>query len=78
MLQKSTIKEKELNIELDKKANPPSKKKIFIKKFNNIKPEQIKKKNITKYFGSNFFIEKYVKKRLIIYFKSCSFFRRTQ
>ena len=60
MLQKSTIKEKELNIEQEKKANPPTDKKIFIKKFNNAKTEIIKKKNITKYFGSNFFIEKYV------------------
>jgi hypothetical protein len=61
MLQKSTIREKELNIELDKKANPPSEKKIFIKKFNAAKTEPIKKKNMSKYFGSNFFIEKYVK-----------------
>jgi len=60
MLQKSTIKEKELNIELDKKANPPTEKKIFIKKFNAAKSEPIKKKNLSKYFGSNFFIEKYV------------------
>ncbi len=60
MLQKSTIREKELNIELEKKANPPSEKKIFIKKFNNAKYESLKKKNIIKYFGQNFFIEKYV------------------
>ena len=32
MLQKSTIREKELNIELDKKPNHPTDKKIFIKK----------------------------------------------
>jgi hypothetical protein len=66
MLQKSTIKEKELNIELDKKANPPTEKKIFIKKFNAAKTEPIKKKNLSKYFGSNFFIEKYVRKILKI------------
>ncbi len=60
MLQKSTIKEKELNIELDKKAFPATEKKIFIKKFNNAKSESFKKKNIMKYFTSNFFIEKYV------------------
>ena len=45
MLQKSTIKEKELNIELDKKPNHPTEKKIFIKKFNNIKQENLKKKH---------------------------------
>jgi hypothetical protein len=60
ILHRSTIKEKELNIELDKKANPPTEKKIFIKKFNNAKNESIKKKNISKYFSQNFFIEKYV------------------
>ena len=60
MLQKSTIKEKELNIEQEKKANPPTDKKIFIKIFNTAKTEIIKKKNISKYFGLNFFIEKYV------------------
>lgn len=60
ILQRSTIKEKELNIELDKKAFPPAEKRIFIKKFNNIKPETLKKKHMTKHFNSNFFIEKYV------------------
>ena len=30
LIQKSTIKEKELNIDLDKKPNTPTKKKIFI------------------------------------------------
>jgi hypothetical protein len=60
MLQRSTIREKELNIELDKKSFPPTEKKIFIKKFNNVKNENLKKKNLTKLFGSNFFIEKYV------------------
>jgi hypothetical protein len=45
MLQKSTIKEKELNIELEKKPNRPTEKKIFIKKFNNIKNDQLKKKH---------------------------------
>ena len=59
MLQKSTIREKELNIELDKKPNHPTDKKIFIKKFNNIKPEQLKKKSFNKIFTNNFFIEKY-------------------
>ena len=59
MLQKSTIKEKELNIELEKKPNRPTEKKIFIKKFNNIKPEQLKKKTFFKSFTGNFFIEKY-------------------
>lgn len=59
MLQKSTIKEKELNIELDKKPNHPTDKKIFIKKFNNIKPDQLKKKSFNKIFTNNFFIEKY-------------------
>jgi hypothetical protein len=59
MLQKSTIKEKELNIELDKKPNHPTDKRIFIKKFNNVKSEQLKKKNFNKIFTNNFFIEKY-------------------
>ena len=44
LIQKSTIKEKELNIDLDKKPNTPTKKKIFIKKYNNIKLDQLKKK----------------------------------
>ena len=59
MLQKSTIKEKELNIELEKKPNRPTEKKIFIKKFNNIKNDQLKKKTFSKSFTGNFFIEKY-------------------
>lgn len=59
MLQRSTIKEKELNLEWDKKSFPPTEKKIFIKKFNNIKPETLKKKNMQKFFTGNFFIEKY-------------------
>jgi hypothetical protein len=66
MLQRSTIKEKELNIELDKKSNPPSEKKIFIKKFNNAKTESTKKKYCTKYLGSSFFIEKYVNKEIYL------------
>ena len=37
MLQKSTIKEKELNIELDKKPNHPTDKKIFIKNVSKLK-----------------------------------------
>ena len=62
MLQKSTIKEKELNFnEYEKKARPPCRKGIFVKKFNSAKTEQIKKKNTLKHFGSNFFIEKYVR-----------------
>ena len=59
ILQKSTIKEKELNIELEKKQNKPTKKKIFITKFNNIKTEQLKKKTFSKGFNSTFFIDKY-------------------
>ena len=60
-IQKSTIKEKELNLEYEKKSLPPTDKKIFIKKFNQIKPESIRKKNLVKNFQSNEFIEKYVK-----------------
>ena len=60
MLQKSTIKEKELNLEYDKKSLPPTDRRIFIKKFNQIKPESIKKKNLSKNFESNIFVEKYV------------------
>jgi len=59
MLQKSTIKEKELNIELDKKPNHPTEKKIFIKKFNNIKTDTLKKKTFSKSFNGNFFVEKF-------------------
>ena len=59
ILQKSTIKEKELNIDLDKKPNNPTKKKIFIKKYNNIKLDQLKKKTFSKYLNDSFFIEKY-------------------
>ncbi|MCQ2819297.1 MAG: hypothetical protein MJ252_18695 [archaeon] len=59
MLLKSTIKEKELNIDLDKKPNHPTDKKIFIKKFNNLKTDQLKKKSLGKAFEGNFFIEKY-------------------
>lgn len=65
MLHRSTIKEKELNIELDKKPFPPTDRNIFIKKFN-LKNENLKKKNIAKIFSSNFFIEKYVR---FYYFK---------
>lgn len=63
MLQKSTIKEKELNLEYDKKSLPPTDRRIFIKKFNQIKPETIKKKNLSKNFESNIFVEKYVNKK---------------
>ena len=59
ILQKSTIKEKELNIDLDKKPNNPTKKKIFIKKYNNIKLDQLKKKTFSKSLNDSFFIEKY-------------------
>jgi hypothetical protein len=59
-IQKSTIKEKELNLEYEKKSLPPTDKRIFIKKFNQIKPESIRKKNLVKNFQSNDFIEKYV------------------
>ena len=48
LMQKSTIKEKELNIDLDKKPNTPTKKKIFIKKYNNIKLDQLQKKTFSK------------------------------
>lgn len=59
LLQKSTIKEKELNIDLDKKPNNPTKKKIFIKKYNNIKLDQLKKKTFSKSLNDSFFIDKY-------------------
>ena len=59
LLQKSTIKEKELNIELDKKPNHPTKKKIFVKKYNNIKLDQLKKKTFPKSLNDSFFVEKY-------------------
>lgn len=57
--QKSTIKEKELNIDLEKKPNNPTKKKIFIQKYNNIKLDQLKKKNFPKSLGDSYFIEHY-------------------
>ena len=59
LLQKSTIKEKELNIDLDKKPNNPTKKKIFIKKYNNIKLDQLKKKTFSKSLNDSTFIERY-------------------
>ena len=59
LLQKSTIKEKELNIDLDKKPNNPTKKKIFIKKYNNIKLDQLKKKTFSKSLNDSYFVEKY-------------------
>ena len=59
LLQKSTIKEKELNIDLDKKPNNPTKKKIFIQKYNNIKLDQLKKKTFSKSLNDSYFIEKY-------------------
>ena len=59
LLQKSTIKEKELNIDLDKKPNNPTKKKIFIKKYNNIKLDQLKKKTFSKSLNDSYFIEKF-------------------
>ncbi len=60
ILQKSTIKEKELCIELDKKSFPALDKRVYIKKYNDIKPEIFKKKNLSKYYASNSFIDKYV------------------
>ena len=59
LMQKSTIKEKELNIDLDKKPNTPTKKKIFIKKYNNIKLEQLQKKTFSKSLTDSPFLEKY-------------------
>ena len=59
LIQKSTIKEKELNIDLDKKPNTPTKKKIFIKKYNNIKLDQLKKNTFSKSLTDSFFVEKY-------------------
>ena len=59
LLQKSTIKEKELNIDLDKKPNNTTKKKISIKKYNNIKLDQLKKKTFSKSLNDSAFIEKY-------------------
>ena len=59
LLQKSKKKEKELNIDLDKKPNNPTKKKIFIKKYNNIKLDQLKKKTFSKSLNDSTFIERY-------------------
>ena len=59
LIQKSTIKEKELNIDLDKKPNTPTKKKIFIKKYNNIKLDQLKKNTFSKSLTDSYFVEKY-------------------
>ena len=59
LMQKSTIKEKELNIDLDKKPNTPTKKKIFIKKYNNIKLDQLQKKTFSKSLTDSPFLEKY-------------------
>ena len=59
LIQKSTIKEKELNIDLDKKPNTPTKKKIFIKKYNNIKLDQLKKNTFSKSLTESYFVEKY-------------------
>ena len=59
LMQKSTIREKELNIDLDKKPNTPTKKKIFVKKYNNIKLEQLKKKTFSKSMTDSIFVEKY-------------------
>lgn len=60
LLQRSTIKEKELCIELDKKSFSPCEKRIFIKKYTNLKSDLFKKKNLIKYYSTSFFIEKYV------------------
>ena len=59
LIQKSTIKEKELNIDLDKKPNTPTKKKIFIKKYNNIKLDQLKKNTFAKSLTDSPFVEQY-------------------
>ena len=59
LIQKSTIKEKELNIDLDKKPNTPTKKKIFIKKYNNVKLDQLKKNTFSKSLTDSYFVEKY-------------------
>ena len=59
LMQKSTIKEKELNIDLDKKPNTPTKKKIFIKKYNNIKLDQLQKKTFSISLTDSPFLEKY-------------------
>ena len=59
LLHKSTIKEKELCIDFDKKSFQPCEKRIFIKKFNNLKSNLFKMKSLIKYYTSNFFIEKY-------------------
>lgn len=60
MLQKSTMKEKELWIDMDKKSFPPCDKKILIKKISSLKPDQMKKKSLFKYYVGNSYIEKYV------------------
>ena len=59
LIQQSSIKEKELNIDLDKKPNTPTKKKIFIKKYNNIKLDQLKKNTFSKSLTDSYFVEKY-------------------
>ena len=59
ILHKSTIKEKELCIDFDKKSFQPCEKRIFIKKFNNLKSDIFKKKSLVKYYTSNCFIERY-------------------
>lgn len=66
ILQKSTIKEKELCIELDKKSFQPCDRKIQTKKFHGLKPDLFKKKNLIKYYSGSTFIEKYVRSFLII------------
>ena len=68
LLHRSTIKEKELCIELDKKSFQPCEKKIFIKKINQ-KSDIFKKKNLLKYYQTSFFIEKYVNFFKIVPFK---------
>lgn len=59
ILQKSTIKEKDLCIELDKKSFPPLDKRKYIKKFSDLKPETFKKKTMLKYFSSHSTLERY-------------------
>ena len=59
LLQKSTIKEKELNIDLDKKPNNPTKKKIFIKKYDSYFIEKyfLTNNNMIHMLFNNVFIE---------------------
>ena len=59
-MQRSSIKEKELCMTFDKKSLPPKRQKVFIRQYNNVKSDQLKKKNLSKYYLSNSFLEKNV------------------